>query len=455
MTIIFILAVSIAAVAASLVVAEKRYLQFQARERVLLLEEGVLKMAQEASLTGDPLMLISYLKFLVQERSEILYAKLRRSSGEVVLGVETREGILLRRSELPSFEKGNGPASLEMGFSRVAIEAGVREALHRVVREVVAIGAVALCLGILFAFLFARAFARPIQDLARASQEIAQGHFQYTVSVRSRDELGWLAIQFNAMAKKLQELDEMKRDFVSAVTHELRSPLGAVEAFLSLMATDISEDRVEKARWSDYLRRMRANVSRLTHFVNDLLDVSKIERGKMECVLRPVAVAPLAAEVVDFFQARAAEAGVGLRGEFDPGLPEVLADADRLRQVLVNLISNALKFTPQGGRVVVRSRLKVLKETQGGVEVSVSDTGSGIEKKDLERIFEKFEQVEASRDRVAGPKGTGLGLAIVKGIVEQHGGRVWVESQRGVGSTFYFTVRLAAEQHAAARTHAR
>jgi two-component system, OmpR family, phosphate regulon sensor histidine kinase PhoR len=224
------------------------------------------------------------------------------------------------------------------------------------------------------------------------------------------------------MSSRLAELDQMKKDFVSGVSHELRSPVAAVESLLNVL---LSRPEGEPAN-REYLQRARTNLQRLNAFIDNLLDAAKIEKGRVELKPEKVALKPAVSEVLGLFEARAVERGVSLEAEFAD--LDVRADGDALRRVLVNLVSNALKFTPKGGRVSVAARPPV----DGRVEIDVTDTGQGIPPDEVPRLFERF-----SRGRSAArTPGTGLGLYLVKQTVEAHGGNVAVRSAPGRGTTF-------------------
>jgi signal transduction histidine kinase len=248
---------------------------------------------------------------------------------------------------------------------------------------------------------------------------------------------------FNGMSGRLEEFDSIKRNFVSSVTHELRSPLGAIESFLQLIREKIAGGTPEGfAQSKEFLERIQVNVHRLSGFINDLLDVAKIEKGKMECVLRPMELPLVAHEVCQFFEAKALQHGVTISNRLT-GLPPVIGDADRVRQVLVNLVANGLKFTATGGQIWISGE----QFRDGGarwIEVTVGDTGRGMDAADRDRLFQPFTQGRNISEGVAGHKGTGLGLYIVKSIVDQHGGKIEVKSTPGQGTRISFSLKVAA-----------
>ena len=287
---------------------------------------------------------------------------------------------------------------------------------------------VGLIVGITGALLLAHFMSRPIRTLSHAVEKVGKGELGQRVNIRTKDELEGLSKEFNKMALRLKELDQMKNDFVSSITHELRSPLAAIDSYLNrLLSKEFS--RIQQI---EYINIMKNNVLRLSRFIDNLLETARIESGKLHLTFKETNFNDLIDEVIMLFKSQADEKQLMMIKEVPTNLPLVLADSDRILQVVTNLISNAIKYTPDGGTVT----LNVQRITSNNsLQVSVSDNGHGIMEKDLERIFNKFERVE-------GGKGVGLGLSIVKGIVEAHGGRVWVESKEGAGSTFCFTLPL-------------
>jgi two-component system phosphate regulon sensor histidine kinase PhoR len=233
---------------------------------------------------------------------------------------------------------------------------------------------------------------------------------------------------------RIRRLETVRRDFISNISHELRTPLAGLKALVDTLRGGAIKDPPAAKR---FLKRMDAEVDALTQMVEELLELSRIESGQAPLRLAPTPVAEIVIPPVDRLRPQAERAGLEFTVLLPPGLPPVLADADRARLVLTNLVHNAVKFTPPGGRITVAAR-------PAGEEVvlSVQDTGVGIPAEDLPRIFERF--YKADRARSGG--GTGLGLAIAKHIVQGHGGRIWAESVEGQGSTFYFSLSVAIGQ---------
>ncbi|MEZ4662104.1 MAG: ATP-binding protein [Caldilineaceae bacterium] len=229
----------------------------------------------------------------------------------------------------------------------------------------------------------------------------------------------------------IRHLQTVRQDFVSNVSHELRTPLASLRALAETLNDGALEDPPTARR---FLLRMETEVDALTQLVQELMELSRIESGQTPLEFRPCAVAEVIRQPVERLQSQAERAQVELVSEIDPALPPVLVDLDRIRQVTMNLVHNAIKFTPPGGQICVSA---VAEGDQ--VTIQVKDTGAGINKEDLPRIFERFYKSDRSR---AG-SGTGLGLAIAKHTVQAHNGRIWAESVEGTGSTFYFSLPVA------------
>jgi two-component system phosphate regulon sensor histidine kinase PhoR len=236
----------------------------------------------------------------------------------------------------------------------------------------------------------------------------------------------------------LYRLEAVRRDFISNISHELRTPLASIKALVDTLRDGALTDPPAAEH---FLGRMEIEVDSMTQMVQELLDLSRIESGQAPLRLFPAAVATLIEPAVERLRAQATRAGltltVVLPADLPADLPQVMVDADRIRQVVINLVHNAIKFTPAGGFITVTARAG----REGGREsvvVSVADTGMGIPAEDVARIFERF--YKADRARSGG--GTGLGLAIAKHTIQAHNGRLWVESTEGKGSTFSFTLPL-------------
>ena len=230
---------------------------------------------------------------------------------------------------------------------------------------------------------------------------------------------------------QIRRLEIVRRDFVSNISHELRTPLASLKALVDTLRDGALDDRPAAEHFLDSIE---TEVDALTQMVQELLELARIESGQVPVRLRPAALADLINPPVERLSSQAERAGVNLTVSLAPDLPMVLADPERVQQVITNLVHNAIKFTPEKGSITITAETATRE-----VIVEVSDTGVGIAPKDLPRVFERF--FKADRARSAG--GTGLGLAIARHIVQAHGGRIWAKSIEGEGSTFFFSLPTA------------
>jgi PAS domain S-box-containing protein len=239
---------------------------------------------------------------------------------------------------------------------------------------------------------------------------------------------------------KLQELDKMKDSFLSTVSHELRTPLTSIKSFAEILLTYDEDKETQR----EFLTIINEESDRLTKLINDFLDLSKIEAGRMQWDTKDISLTPVIQNAINITQAMAKKQNLNVIFNPDPDLPLVPGDKDRLIQVVTNLLSNSIKFTPDGGTITVGTRAAEASDPEinhGMVLVSITDTGIGIAPENHGLVFEKFKQVGDTLTNK--PKGTGLGLPICKEIIEHYGGRIWVESELGKGSTFLFSLPIA------------
>jgi signal transduction histidine kinase len=240
---------------------------------------------------------------------------------------------------------------------------------------------------------------------------------------------------FNELAVANRELaaaSQHKSEFLANMSHELRTPLNAIIGFSEVLSERMFGELNEKQ--DEYLKDINASGTHLLSLINDILDLSKIEAGRMELDLTEFDLPTALDSALTLVRERAGRRGIALHMNVDDRLGQIQADERKVRQVVLNLLSNAIKFTPEGGRIEVGA-----VPNDGFVEVSVTDTGVGIAPKDHEAVFEEFRQVGTAEKKV---EGTGLGLALSRKFVELHGGRIWVTSQVGVGSTFTFRLPM-------------
>lgn len=295
---------------------------------------------------------------------------------------------------------------------------------------------IALCLGLLLASLATYSILSPLRRLQEHIRQIGLGNFKTAVNVSAPSDLRELVESVGAMAKKLQELDDLKAEFVSHITHELRSPLTAIHAGTQLLLEEIPGPVNEPQR--ETLELMVESSRQLIDMISSLLDLSKIDAGMMEYRIVSSDMKRLLDTAVNKIRLLADRERIRIVIESPRGPLFVPLDETRMQQVLDNLLSNALKFSREGGSIYLRlepdQKEKVLR-------ISVTDTGRGIAPESVQHIFERFYQ-GAVRARGGAP-GTGIGLALVKRVVEAHGGRIWAESELGKGTTMTFVLPLS------------
>lgn len=292
---------------------------------------------------------------------------------------------------------------------------------------------IAMALG----YFLSMAVTDKVGAVGEAARSIARGQLRTRVKVPGRDEVTDLARSFNEMAEQLEradrqqrELEQLRRNLIAWVGHDLRTPLASVRAMVEALADGMVEDAATQQR---YLRTAQRDIHALSLLIDNLFEMAQIDAGGLHLDRQPNALSDLLSDTLESFQTLATERGVILGGEVEPGIDPVWFDARLIGRVLTNLVGNAIRHTPRDGYVHLAARA-----INDHVEVIVRDTGEGIPQADLPRIFEQFYRAEKSRSRATG--GAGLGLAIAKSFVEAHGGQIHVVSQPGQGTQFSFTL---------------
>ncbi len=294
-------------------------------------------------------------------------------------------------------------------------------------------GGIAVSLG----YLLSMSLAERIGRLSEAAQAVAQGHLDARVPVAGRDEVAALARTFNDMAGQLEEaqqqqreLDQLRRDLVAWIGHDLRTPLASLRVIVEALADGVVED---PDTVQHYLGTAQHQIASLSLLLDDLFEMAQIDAGGLQLDRQPNSISDLISDTIEAFTAFARQRGVRLEGSASPDADPVVMDGQQVGRVLNNLLDNALRHTPAGGTVQVRVR-----PAAGSVQVEVADDGEGISGEDLPHVFERFYRGEKSRSRATG--GAGLGLAISAGIVEAHGGQIGVDSAAGQGTRVWFTL---------------
>lgn len=294
----------------------------------------------------------------------------------------------------------------------------------------------AIVVAIVVGLFITRQIIAPIRALSQASRRIAAGSYNERVKLAAEnsnnvDELGQLGQDFNRMAENLEQTEALRRQLIGDVSHELRTPLTAIKGSMEALIDGVLPAEPET------FEQIYMEVDRLQRLVNDLQELSRVEAGAFKLDLLPLHLTDLMQTISTRLGSQYIEKGVRLEVDVPADLPEILADADRLSQVLFNLVGNALQYTPAGGQVTI-----VAQSNGDKVQVSVQDTGIGIAGENLPHVFDRFYRADRSRSRVSG--GSGIGLTITRHLVEAHGGRIWAESPGlGKGSTFTFTLPVA------------
>jgi signal transduction histidine kinase len=295
--------------------------------------------------------------------------------------------------------------------------------LARINQALLLAAVVAILVAVAAGVFLARTLTRPLQELTTATQAVAAGDLTQTVPVRSTDELGQLATAFNRMSSDLARAIQQRRQMTADIAHDLRTPLTVITGYLeALRDGDLSPTQAR-------FEAMHEEAQHLGRLISDLRTLSLADAGELTLMLQPVLPAELFKRILTGYQHQATQQQVELTLQIEPDTPEFMADWDRMVQVLGNLVSNAFRFTPEGGQISL-----LASPRSDGVLLQVRDTGSGIPTDQLPHIFNRFYRVDKSRSQHAGE--SGLGLAIARVIVESHQGQITVDSQAGVGTTF-------------------
>ena len=280
-------------------------------------------------------------------------------------------------------------------------------------------------------FFLSRRIVAPIRTLTDASQHIAEGQYAERVQVNGSDEIAQLAARFNQMATQLEQVESMRRQLIGDVTHELRTPLTSIKGYMEGLVDGVLPSTPETF---DQIHR---EADRLSRLVDDLQELSRVEAKAYSLDIHPMTVSNLVQTTVKRLAPQARDKHIILHPNLPADLPPLQADEDRITQVLVNLVANAIQYTPVGGNVSITAARQADE-----IQISVKDTGVGIPPEHLANLFTRFYRVDKSRSRNAGG-GSGIGLTIAKHLVEAHGGRIWAESKGdGQGSTFTFSLKV-------------
>lgn len=289
--------------------------------------------------------------------------------------------------------------------------------------------AIVALIGTGLAFIFSRHLSKPLSELAVAARKMASGDFDVKIQVPAGDEMEEVAHAFSFMQDSLKANEEARHKLMADVAHELRTPLSVLRGNLESIQEGVIEPTQEA------IVSLHDEVLRLARIVEDLLHLGQMESGGFPLSLQLTGIEDVIMRVASVFAAETDARGIHLETNIEEALPKIQADPDRIAQVLVNLLANAVHHTPDGGRIFVSASC-----LDNSILVSVTDSGPGIAKEDLPHVFDRFYRTDRARDRATG--GTGLGLAIAKGIITTHKGSIWAESEPGFGTTFTFSLPI-------------
>ncbi len=313
-------------------------------------------------------------------------------------------------------------------FGRMAIRYGV-----------VGLG-ISVLIGLFGTLFLTRSMNRPLRELRKGIHAISHKGLNEPIPILSNDEFGQLAAAFNEMAARLKEEERMRSDFISMLSHEIRTPLTSIRESVNLIAEEVMGPINERQR--RFLEIASREIERICDLLNHLMQISRLEAGVLKISPRPIDPTAFVMGSVYRMTPAAEAKGITIQTEIAPGIPQVMGDPDHLQQVLLNLIGNAIKFSPSATTVIVRVETGC-RETGLTLRFSVTDRGPGIPSEEQGLVFHKYYRASGMRNEV---DGVGLGLSISKLIVEAHGGNVWVESEFGKGSTFGFTAPAVCEE---------
>jgi signal transduction histidine kinase len=294
---------------------------------------------------------------------------------------------------------------------------------------------ISIIISIILVYIFSRKLTKPILEINEAAKVIAGGDFNKRLNVRSSDEIGQLAGSFNMMVTGLQNLEEMRRAFVANVSHELRTPMTSIKGFVE----GIIDGTIPPHKHSEYLTVVRDEATRLSRLVNNLLDLSKFESGEHKINISSFDINELIRLSLISLESQITDKNLHVEVEFCSENLIVFADRDEIRRVLINIIHNAIKFTPEKGSIFIG-----VEEDKDLATIFIEDTGMGISEDEKTLIWDRFYKADKSRGQ--DKTGTGLGLAIVKNIINEHEQKIWIESEEGKGTRFSFTLKLAKER---------
>ncbi len=419
-----VIALVVAGMILALVALERRQIAKAEAEHVSTVMASINRAAGESISLRDDLLLLSYLRFQMKQSPEIEICLVTKGGYTTILGKVSSD---LEYRTISASAAGE-TVTVQAGFSKEFL----REELHQenMALLAVSLGMAAIGLGLGFAgsVFISRKLSEPVAELSAAADKLGRGDLDAAVAVRGSDEIGSLAGAFNTMAGNIRDSVRAKEDLLSTLTHELNNPLAGVKAYIALLRdpgriATISETRQAYETMADAVGQMELTLS-------NALELFRTS-AKPDIDLEVVELRDMAREIISLYGPVARSSHIDLKLQAPERGLTLMADRKLIRRVMINLVSNALKYTPERGAIAV-----TLAEREGCVDFTVADNGYGISKEDQEHLFTKFYRVRGADGKKSKIPGSGLGLAIVKQAIELHRGKVRVESEKGKGSTF-------------------
>jgi len=394
------------------------------------------------------------LQEILLERSPFLNLIVSDETGIIVIDtVEEKLGVQISRADLKKSEKilvsdqvvgyfFVSASSNKMGMGMMGGRAaGTKDSFINREQQYIersntvlwVTGLITMVIAVIIGLALTRQITKPVSALSRGARQIADGKLDYRVEVKTKDELGDLAKTFNKMAASLETSEDARHRFTADIAHELRTPLTIIEGTVNGIIDDVFKaDR-------EHLDTVKEQTEVLTGLINDLRDLSLVEAGRLHLELEPTDILPLLERKINQIETATLTRNISLKLNAPETIPPLEIDTQRIEQVINNLLSNAARYTPEGGEITVTVDTIAAASAPGSdkekVRIAIADTGEGISPEHLEHVFDRFYRADDARTRREG--GTGLGLAIVQQIVQAHGGSVRAESTPGQGSTFY------------------
>lgn len=440
---------------------EKRHLE---RKQIAEQESSLKRLArvaQDASLEQNEVFLLNYLKVL-KDAPEVSYAAFIDENGRIRLHTAMFEGSSVigspwegpphpggRQRQVRALSRDGREihdwslailrgekfiGSVHLGFDAAVLRASVKADLSESRKPLLWEALVLSLLAWLGAAWLARSLTAPLSALHEGARKIGAGELDFRIDLPRADELGDLSEGFNKMAGELKRINKFREQLMASITHDLRSPLSAISGHAEVLLTDSQATEDERRESAELIRE---NARRMEAMANDMTDLVKLQMGRLEAARQPVNMEEAFDSVRRLLDVIAKRLDVVLNVEIPKGLPFVLADPSHLHRILTNLVSNALKFTPSGGRIVLTAAAE-----SHHVKVAVSDTGTGIPERKVKTLFTRFTGMEGVKHGRPADLGTGLGLSICREFVEMYGGKIWAESQLKKGTQVFFTLPL-------------